>query len=133
MKHPRDDDKMSQPQEKKPHTELRGFTEFVKKEIVGDRDNIGISVRSRNYLLERVQNELKDILCNEKVIPYGSYYKGTNVGKIKDFDILLVIDPQKLDPQELSDSKKFYDKIAKRIREVFKPTNYNLPVRQSRR
>lgn len=70
---------------------------FINSEIALSQADINSSVKSREWLVTKVVDKIKEngeLYLHSKVpfIYFGSYFKGTKVSKADEFDVLLLID-----------------------------------------
>lgn len=71
---------------------------FINNEISLTRKDISSAVESREWFIERVKSEIENrteelvLYAPDPFIYFGSYFKGTKVKNVDEFDILVVID-----------------------------------------
>jgi len=72
--------------------------DFVADEITLNQKDISESAKSREWFLEKIKNKIEQRV-NEPVlygskpfVKFGSYFKGTKVSNVDEYDILVVID-----------------------------------------
>jgi hypothetical protein len=71
---------------------------FITDEITLDQKDITAAVKSREWFLTRLENKINNyanqpFLYKQKPFVYfGSYFKGTKVSNVDEFDVLVVID-----------------------------------------
>jgi hypothetical protein len=70
---------------------------FIKEEIALNQKDISASVKSRKWFLEQIKNEISErtdepSLYSTPFVYFGSYFKGTKVSTVDEFDVLVVID-----------------------------------------
>ena len=78
----------------------RIFTEFITNVISLNKSDIESAIKSREWFLDKIRNKIESedkenepFLYKEKpFIKFGSYFKGTKVSTVDEFDILVVID-----------------------------------------
>lgn len=76
------------------------FVKFINKNLALTKRDIQESVKTREWIINRVistiekQDKQPQLYCenNKKYISFGSYFKGTKVSNVDEFDILLIID-----------------------------------------
>lgn len=71
---------------------------FIDDEIRLSRKNVTDAVRSRNWFLSRLSAEIGNRVDEPSLLPgtpfffFGSYFKGTKVSDLDEFDVLVVMD-----------------------------------------
>ncbi|MDY2881583.1 MAG: hypothetical protein SOT71_02895 [Romboutsia timonensis] len=76
------------------------FNKFISNNLTLDQKDISSAVSSREWLINKVINKIAEKtdcpqLYSEngsKYIQFGSYFKGTKVSNVDEFDILLIVD-----------------------------------------
>lgn len=74
------------------------INKFIKEEISLSRTDISESAKSRDWFLDRIKSKIEQRV-NEPVLygpqpflKFGSYFKGTKVSNVDEYDVLVVID-----------------------------------------
>jgi hypothetical protein len=71
---------------------------FIEDEIRQNRSDITAAVRSREWILSRIENEIgrrtdqPQLYVPEPFVYFGSYFKRTQVADVDEFDVLVVVD-----------------------------------------
>lgn len=76
------------------------FNKFISNNLTLDQKDISSAVSSREWLIDKVINKIAEKtdcpqLYSEngsKCIQFGSYFKGTKVSNVDEFDIMLIVD-----------------------------------------
>lgn len=74
------------------------INKFIEEEITLDKKDISESAKSREWFLKKLKKKIEEdentpFLYKEKpFIYFGSYFKGTKVNNVDEFDVLVVID-----------------------------------------
>lgn len=74
------------------------INKFVADEITLNREDISESAKSREWFLEKIKNKIEQrvnepVLYGQKpFVKFGSYFKGTKVSNVDEYDIIVVID-----------------------------------------
>lgn len=76
------------------------FNKFIDSNLTLDQKDISNAVKSREWLINKVINKIAEKtdgpqLYSEngsKYIQFGSYFKGTKVSNVDEFDIMLIVD-----------------------------------------
>lgn len=71
---------------------------FINKEVRLDKNDISASARSREWLLNGIKNKINEkrnqpvLFADKPFLYFGSYFKGTKVGCLDEYDIMVIID-----------------------------------------
>ncbi|MFF2091214.1 hypothetical protein [Paenibacillus sp. NPDC058174] len=75
----------------------RAIHKFISEEIALSKRDISAAVKSREWFLQRVENQIakrsnEPVLHPMKFLKFGSYFKQTKVSDVDEFDIMVIID-----------------------------------------
>lgn len=76
----------------------KAIEDYVSSEITLSQSDISSAVSSREWFLNRIANEVAKrtnepiLYSQQRFVYFGSYFKGTKVKVVDEFDILVVID-----------------------------------------
>lgn len=75
---------------------------YIDNEISLSMKDISASAKSREWFLNRIKNKINEKINNGEIVPqlysetpfvnFGSYFKGTKVKDVDEFDVLVVLD-----------------------------------------
>ena len=76
------------------------FNRFIRENLALSQKDITTKVKSREWLINRVIQKIGETMdCpqlykenGQEYITFGSYFKGTKVSDVDEFDIMLIID-----------------------------------------
>ncbi len=74
------------------------INKFIREEISLSGKDISESAKSREWLLKRIQNKIDEkigepiLYKDQPFLYFGSYFKGTKVSNVDEYDVLVVID-----------------------------------------
>ncbi|AJH62225.1 hypothetical protein bcere0016_43170 [Bacillus cereus 95/8201] len=75
----------------------KSINQFITEEIKLVQDDISSAVSSRKWFLNKIETAIQNrenepVLYTPKIFNFGSYFKGTKVTNVDEFDVLVVID-----------------------------------------
>ncbi|PFA10288.1 hypothetical protein COA08_10250 [Bacillus cereus] len=75
----------------------KSINQFITDEIKLFKEDISSAVTSREWFLNRIKNAIQNrenepVLYSTNFVKFGSYFKGTKVTNVDEFDVLVVID-----------------------------------------
>ena len=78
------------------------FKKYVSEKIILSQKDISVSAKSREWFLDRIKTKIQEknnngeaipqLLADEPFVNFGSYFKGTKVNNVDEYDILVVLD-----------------------------------------
>lgn len=74
------------------------INKFIKDEISLSRTDISESAKSRDWFLDRIKSKIEQrvnepvLYGSQPFLNFGSYFKGTKVSNVDEYDVLVVID-----------------------------------------
>lgn len=78
----------------------KAIRHYLDNHIILSKNDISAAAKSREWLLKRIENVINNRSCEPKLYPsstenfvyFGSYFKGTKVSNVDEYDVLVVID-----------------------------------------